>query len=982
MPHLTAAHLLRIGGCSFRSFDERVTHVTANAALPGGRDCGITGNGADDGGHVGRQASSSVEESGFQSSCADHTKRAPSGQSGRRSVARGWTIGIRNMSSTIALAEYTRKRRFDRTAEPQAKVSVRRGWSYVIQKHHASRLHYDLRLELDGVLKSWAVPKGPSLDPAVKRLAVQVEDHPVEYGEFEGIIPKGEYGGGTVLLWDTGTWKPVGDPHAGYRDGKLRFEISGQKLHGGWMLVRSTSSRKSNDGKEWLLIKARDDSAQTSEAVDILKDAPLSVVSNRDLEEIAAASDRVWLSKAPATPETFTASRTRAGTSESVAKIRKPRRAARSLASGTTGARKADLPAALEVELATLTEEVPQGDGWLHEIKFDGYRMVCRIDGDRVRFITRNQQDWTARLEPLVQAVKKLDIAQCMLDGEIVVMRKDGTTDFQALQNAFRDGRSSDMHYYVFDLVYLDGYSLMAVPLEERKRVLTELVLKKPTNKKIHLSEHLSGSGQELMQTACKLHLEGIISKRLDRPYREGRAQDWLKTKCLKHDEFVIGGFTEPAGSRSAFGALLVGYHDDQGGLKYSGKVGTGFDQKTLKSLLKKLTPLVKNSSPFSDLSRTTGQAKTVHWVKPVLVAQIAYGSRTSDGKLRHASFQGLREDKPAEDVSLEKVVPLSRITKPARNIGKPQHARTINSRAAEAEVHGVRLTSPGKLLYPDDGITKLALANYYNNIADWILPHVANRPLSLVRCPNGIGNESFFQKHPGIGTPAALGEVSLLEKGGLVKYSVVKDVKGLISLAQISAVEIHAWGSRIDNLEKPDRLVFDLDPDPGVRWKNVVESARQIRDFLQELGLESFVKTTGGKGLHIVVPIDRRHQWDEAKSFCRLVADTIVAAAPEVYTANLAKAARTNKIFIDYLRNGRGATAIVPYSTRSRPGASVSTPLTWKELTPQIASDQFNLVNVQKRLQSLRNDPWAEIKNVRQNLAQPMKKLQSLKGL
>ncbi|MEJ7593682.1 MAG: DNA ligase D [Planctomycetaceae bacterium] len=880
----------------------------------------------------------------------------------------------------MALSEYKRKRHFDRTPEPQAKVAVRRGWSYVIQKHDASRLHYDFRLEMDGVLKSWAVPKGPSLDPTIKRLAVHVEDHPVDYGEFEGVIPEGEYGGGTVLLWDTGTWQPVGDAHAGYREGKLKFKLSGQKLQGGWMLVRSSSLRKSNDGKEWLLIKERDESAQESNEGDILEDAPLSVVSNRTLKEIASARDRVWSSKASAKTQTATASRRHPSPSKLVVKVQRARRATKSLTAGATGAKKAELPLTLKVELATLAAEVPQGDLWLHEIKFDGYRMLCRIDGDEVRFISRNQQDWTSRLEPLVHAVKSLGIAQGMLDGEIVSIRKDGTTDFQSLQNAFRDGRSDGIHYYVFDLIHLDGYSLMAVPLEERKRVLAQLVSTKRTNNKIHFSEHLSGSGYELIQKACRLHLEGIISKRRDRPYLEGRSQDWLKTKCLKHEEFVIGGFTEPAGSRSAFGALLVGYHNDQGQLKYAGKVGTGFDQKTLIGLLQELTPLRQKSSPFDDLSRRTGPVRTAHWVKPVLVAQISYGSRTSDGKLRHASFQGLREDKPAEDVNLEKAVPLSRVAKKAENLNKPHRTQATNSDEGEKGLHGVRLTSPAKRLYPDDGITKLDLANYYKEIADWILPHVANRPLSLVRCPDGIGKESFFQKHPGIGTPAALGEVSLHEKSGLVKYSVVKDVQGLISLAQISAVEIHAWGSRIDNLEKPDRLVFDLDPDPGVRWESVVESARQIRDFLQELGLESFVKTTGGKGLHLVVPIDRRHQWDEAKSFCRLVADTIVAAAPKLYTANLAKAARTNKIFIDYLRNGRGATAIVPYSTRSRPGATVSAPLTWKELTPRITSDQFNLVNVQKRLQSLRKDPWAGIENVRQNLARPMKKLLSLK--
>lgn len=888
------------------------------------------------------------------------------------------------MRSSNVLAEYKQKRHFDRTSEPRARIAARQGRSFVIQKHDASRLHYDFRLELDGVLKSWAVPKGPSLDPKVKRLAVEVEDHPVEYGEFEGVIPQGEYGGGTVLLWDTGTWEPVGDARTGYRSGKLKFKLFGEKLHGGWILVRSSSSRKTSDGKVWLLIKERDDSAQNSDVGDILEDAPLSVVSRRNLKDIASAKDRVWPSKRSGALRHGTKRKANHGPPKRISKVHSTTKASRSLVAQIAGAEPAELPASMEVELATLTEEPPEGDQWLHEIKFDGYRMVCRIDGDEVKFISRNQQDWTDRLQPLASAVQRLGIAKGLLDGEIVCLRSDGTTDFQALQNAFRDGRMTDLHYYVFDVIYLDGYSLMGVPLEERKRVLKDLLsTPRPSEiqpNKIHFSDHLEGSGKELIENACGLHLEGIISKRRDKPYRAGRGADWLKIKCLKSDEFVIGGFTEPTGSRSDLGALLVGYFDEQGELKYSGKVGTGFDRKTLDSLLKKLSPLERKLSPFSDLTRRTGQVRTAHWVKPVCVAQVTYGSKTTDGKLRHASFQGLREDKPAADVHLEKAVPVTRLVKKSEPRQKLKRAKEVNSPQGQDRLHGVELTSPQKLLYPKDGITKLDLATYYADIAEWIMPHVVNRPLSLVRCPNGIDEESFFQKHPGSATPSELGEVSIEEKNGPEKYSVVKDVQGLISLAQISAVEIHAWGSRTDNIEKPDRLVFDLDPDPAVDWQKVVESARQIREFLEALGLKSFVKTTGGKGLHLVVPIDRRHQWEEVKSFCRLVAETIADTAPALYTAKMTKAVRSNRIFIDYLRNGRGATAIVPYSTRARAGATVSAPLTWKELTPQITSDHFNLVNIQKRLKSLRKDPWAEINTVRQSLTKPMKKLLSLK--
>lgn len=879
----------------------------------------------------------------------------------------------------MGLTEYQHKRRFDRTPEPRGVKARKTGWAYVVQKHAASHLHYDFRLELDGVLKSWAVPKGPSLDPTVKRLAVEVEDHPVDYGSFEGTIPEGQYGGGTVMLWDNGTWEPVGDPRADYRKGKLKFQLHGQKLRGGWTLVRSRP-RPGATKPQWLLIKERDDEARDTAEGDVLIDEPLSVVTDRDLAEIASGKDAVWHSNRP----------------DGKAKRSKPAKTPRKTRDRNPGASSHDkLPKTVELQLATLTEEAPSGDEWLHEVKFDGYRMLCRIDDGRVAFISRNQQDWTARLGPLVEAAAKLPVQQALLDGEVVALRPDGTSDFQALQNVFREGRVKELHYFVFDLMHLDGEDLRSLPLEERKARLEPLMAKAGKKGFIHYSDHVVGHGPDFAKEACRKHLEGIISKRRDRPYHSGRSYDWLKIKCVQQEEFVIGGYTDPAGARQGFGALLLGYHDSQGRLKYAGKVGTGFNDRTLGSLLRRLKPLERKQPAFDDPAQLSAVRRS-HWVEPKLVAQIAFGSRTRDGILRHASFQGLREDKPAEEVTLDKPVPVKEAVAKSATAKRKRPAKASSGKQkaepkaeqdaghalydAEAETFaGVRLTSADKVLYPPMGITKLDLAAYYRDIADWILPHLAHRPLVLVRCPEGQGKECFYQKHPGVGTPDVLRRIPIKEKSRTEPYVLVDNVEGLISLTQIGALEIHAWGSREDQLERPDRLIFDLDPDPLVPWTRVVDSAREVREFLQEIGLESFVKTTGGKGLHLVLPIERRHDWDEAKAFCKLVAEAIVAAAPDRYTANMSKAKRGNKIFIDYLRNGRGATAVVPYSSRSKPNATVSTPLTWRELSAKIGSDHFTVQTIRQRLASLKRDPWEELATLRQRLTEPKKKLMKL---
>jgi bifunctional non-homologous end joining protein LigD len=883
----------------------------------------------------------------------------------------------------MSLRTYQQKRHFDRTPEPKGASRRSAGRSFVVQKHAASHLHYDFRLELDGVLKSWAVPKGPCLDPSVKRLAMQVEDHPVEYGSFEGIIPQGEYGGGTVMLWDQGEWEPIGDPDEGYRTGKLKFKLRGQKLHGGWMLVRTGMHKSSDsDRRQWLLFKERDEDARPMSDGDVLEEEPLSVVTGRNMPDIAADQDATWNVHSNGKPKRQTRTARTFSPLSSGAEGPGVRGRSRKLSARKPARRKAArLPASNDVELATRAAEAPDGADWVHEVKFDGYRILCQLDHGHVALMSRNHKDWTERFAAIADAARTLPVKQAILDGEIVALRSDGVSDFQALQNAIHDRRAGSLHYFLFDVLFLDGEDLTQQPLIERKQKLETLLNQKGIPVNFHYSEHIEGSGPDFLREACKRGLEGIVSKRRDRPYLPGRGTDWLKIKCVQTDEFVIGGYTNPAGERQGFGALLVGYHDTGGNLHYAGKVGTGFNDRTLKDLYRKVQGLEQQASPFADRLRLP---RGTHWVAPQLVAQIAFGSRTREGILRHASFQGLREDKPADDVKQEKPQPLAKLL----GDGKSHGTRSKRSEASadsgaydrvKEQFAGVRLTSPDKVLYPEQGITKLELANYYRGIADWMLPHIADRPLVLVRCPEGREKECFYQKHPRQGTPENLRRIPIKEKTKFEDYVIADDAGGLISLAQIGALEIHAWGSRADKLELPDRLIFDLDPDPTVAWESVVDGARQVRDFLEQLGLTSFVKTTGGKGLHLVVPIERTHDWDEAKAFCKLVADAIVRADPDKFTANMAKAKRPNKIFVDYLRNGRGATAIVPYSPRARAGAPVSTPLTWQELSAKVRSDQYTIRNLFKRIKALKRDPWHAVGKTRQSLDEPIKTLRSL---
>jgi bifunctional non-homologous end joining protein LigD len=782
-----------------------------------------------------------------------------------------------------SLAKYRTKRDFTKTREPSGKKKRngarprdrKAGLAYVVQKHDARRLHYDFRLELEGALLSWAVPKGPSIDPSVKRLAVETEPHPLEYGSFEGTIPKGEYGAGTVELWDRGTWLPEGDAKKDYAKGHLKFTLEGERLHGSWHLVRTRRGEKGE--KSWLLFKSRDEHARATTV---------------------------------------------------------PR-----------GAKAGALEKAPEPELATLVDAAPEGDAWLHELKFDGYRVLARLDHGKVTLLTRRGNDWTARMPSLARVLERWKVDAAVVDGELVVLDPDGKSDFQRLQNSLSAGHDDELVYYAFDLLHLDGQDLRPSSLVDRKRALEELV-RANTRKgsdRVRLSEHVVGQGTEFFRKACDLGVEGIVSKRASSPYRSGRGRDWLKVKCLLRQEFVVVGYSAPGGSRSHLGALLLGMRRD-GELAYSGRVGTGFTEQSLAELARKLAPLVVKEPTVANAPRGA-EVRGVRWVKPELVAEVAFTGFTSDGLLRHPTFQGLREDKPAAEVRPE--------IEPESKKSSPDYP----------------LTHPGKVMYPEQGITKRELLDYYALVAERMLPHVVNRPLTLVRCPDGRGKPCFFQKHPGGGTPEGIRSVNIREKDGKAPYSVIDDEQGLFGLVQMGSLEIHTWGSRADDFEHPDLLVFDLDPDPALDFGAVVEAALLLRRTFEGAKLESFVKTAGGKGLHVCVPIAPELDWTIAKDFCARVASELAARNPGRYVATAVKAKRAGKVFIDYLRNARGATFVAPYSTRAREGAPVAVPLEWDELGPKFRPDQWSVRTIARRLAGLSRDPFERMATLAQRL-------------
>lgn len=820
-----------------------------------------------------------------------------------------------------ALKKYAWKRDFDRTPEPQVSGDGGDGNEFVVQKHAAWKLHYDLRLELDGVLKSWAVTRGPSLTVGEKRLGVRTEDHPIEYLNFEGNIPKGEYGGGSMIVWDRGQWLPEGDPHRGLQKGHLAFSLDGTRLKGRWHLVR-IRPRKGEKAEPWLLMKSDDAFARHPGDSEITDEETTSYLSGRTNEDLAAAGEL----------RGDHAARTRMAKARSrflpdIVKI--------------PGRRKGLLPAFHEPSLASLCEKPPSGPKWIHEIKYDGYRMQARIHGSNIRLLTRTGLDWMGRFISVADAMKNLGLGSGLLDGEIVVEDASGISSFNTLQADLKSGRQDRFLYFVFDLLYCEGFDLTKARLVDRKTLLQEILAGLPAGSPIRFSEHLEVAGPIMLEHSCRMGLEGIVSKRKDLPYRSGRGDHWLKSKCSERQEFVVLGYVASTAASRSVGSLVLGYYD-AGILVYAGRVGTGWSGDQARSLRDDLEKINSKKPQFTN-PLPLGAEKGVRWADPRLVCEIEFRGWTHDRLLRAASFQGLREDKPAEEIVLETA---------------PKTSKTLGRTDLS-----IRFTHPERILWPEQRITKQGLAEFYSEIADWILPHIAGRPLSLLRCPSGTNAKCFFAKHPWQGLDDSVRRIDVGDKQPMLA---IDNFSGLLGLVQAGVIEIHPWGSRTEHLEKPDRLIFDLDPG-DVPWTAMIEAAKEVRGRLEDLGLKSFVKTSGGKGLHIVVPVEPQASWDEAKSFTESIASEMARDQADRYVATVAKRARRGRIFIDYLRNSRGATAVAAYSPRALPHASVSTPIAWEEISEGLKADHFTVGNIRHRLRFLKRDPWNGFFKIRQ---------------
>jgi bifunctional non-homologous end joining protein LigD len=832
------------------------------------------------------------------------------------------------------LKAYRAKRDFGITAEPKGKVARRRGNAFVIQKHDATRLHYDLRLELDGVMKSWAVTRGPSLVPGNKRLAVEVEDHPIAYNTFEGTIPKDEYGGGTVMVWDHGRWLPESDPHRGLAKGHLSFTLEGKKLHGGWHLVRMRR-RPGEKRDNWLLIKQDDDAGRSPKDADILEEKPLSVASGRSMEQIAKGSRKVWHSNRAAATAKKNTSRTRT-------KKKDP-----NLTAG-----RSTLPEFVSPCLASLSDSPPGQGNWVHELKFDGYRIQARLDHGKATLLTRKGLDWTKKFPTVAKAIAQLPVKTALIDGELVVEGDDGISSFSLLQQDLKNDRHDRVIFYAFDLLHLDGTNFADLPLTRRKDALARLLHSQ--SDPLRFSESLTEPGTTLLRHACKLGLEGIVSKIADAPYRPGRGRDWIKIKCSDRQELVVAGVVPSTADSRAVGALVLGFYDG-GKLHYAGRTGTGFTHDTARKLFRKLMTLKSNEVPFEAIPAEERGVRKPIWVKPAMVVEVDFRGWTHGDRIRQASFQGVREDKSAKEVVRE------------RAIAATSHAPAVK-RSASAKndaVAGVHLTHPDRVYWDDAGITKRDLAEYYVKVWKWMRPHVAGRPISLLRCPEGASGQCFFQKHARAGIPVEYLHL-VPEKGDEIIS--VDNLSGIVALVQGGVLEIHTRGTTIDDRERADRLVFDLDPGPGTSWDDVMEAARDVRARLSKLKLKSFLKTSGGKGLHVVLPI-RPTPWNEAKIFAQNIAVSMAADSPERYIATATKSGRSKRIFVDYLRNSREATAVAPYSTRARPGAPVSVPIDWSELGGLESASQYTVLNLTQRLSRQRKDPWAGIARIKQAL-------------
>jgi bifunctional non-homologous end joining protein LigD len=851
------------------------------------------------------------------------------------------------------LETYREMRDFGKTPEPAGKVRAKDGGPllFVVQKHDATRLHYDFRLEWDGVLKSWAVPKGPSLNPKDRRLAVRTEDHPLEYGEFEGVIPEGEYGGGPVVVWDRGAWVPLEDPAKGFRKGRLAFRLEGVKLKGEWRLVRS--GKNDGDKEQWLLIKKTDRLAASPGEPSIVESRPESVLTGRTVDEVAEKRDRMWGRQGELDPATGRKGRRKRSLGPSAAEL--------------PGARPGKLPKKPQAALATLVKEPPAGDEWLHEIKLDGYRILAGVEGGRARLVSRNGNDWTQRFAPVAEAVRSIAAESALLDGEVAVLDSRGITSFHALQSA-GSTPGSELRYFVFDLLHLDGQDLTGVALVERKEALRALLAASAPLQGIQFSDHVVGHGDEFFRTACGSGVEGIVSKRASSRYTPSRTKDWLKVKCTLRQEFVVVGFTEPQGARTGFGALVIAVHED-GELRHAGKVGTGFTDDDLRELRNRMRKLERKSAPVVDPPRGA-EGRGIHWLEPRLVAEVEFTEWTPDGKIRHPSFQGLRADKKPAEVVRE--VP-SAVPKTAGAAAGSLAPKTSGGKSGRGKaggnpvVAGVRLTHPERVLWPEEDLTKAELAEHWMAVAERALPEIADRPLTLLRCPDGREGQCFFQKQSHVSIPDIVPRFDLVVDGEDVTYMRIDGEAALVGLAQASVLEVHVWGSRVDRLEKPDRIIFDIDPGPDVVWPRVALAAVALRDLLADAGLESWLKSTGGKGLHVVAPIERRSGWEEVKAFSRAVAERLAEERPDEYTSKLPKKYREGRLYIDYLRNDRNATAIAPYSTRARPGAPVAVPLAWNELIEHTETPVWTVRTVAERLSQ--PDPWADIGEARQAL-------------
>ncbi|MDP3867480.1 DNA ligase D [Phenylobacterium sp.] len=874
--------------------------------------------------------------------------------------------------ATSKLARYQEMRDFGQTAEPSgrdAKVVTSERLRFVIQKHAATRLHFDLRLEHEGVFRSWAVTRGPSLDPADKRLAVEVEDHPLDYGDFEGTIPKGQYGGGTVQLLDRGYWAPepgMEDVDKALKKGELKFVMEGGRLHGSWVLVRLRDDAKSKR-HNWLLIKHRDEGAVEGEG-GALAAEDRSIASDRTMAQIAAgegkpappfmtasktAADAVWQSHQNAN-STAAASPKMTKTSAKPAKATKSRNVA-------------TLPDFVEPQLCKSLEKPPQGPGWAHEIKFDGYRMQLRTQDGEAALKTRKGLDWSAKFKAIVKAGAGLP--DSIIDGEVVALDHTGAPDFAALQAAISAEKTDDLIFFVFDLLFVDGEDLRALPLSERKARLKALLAMPPAN--VRYVDHFLTAGDAVLQSACRMDLEGIISKRIDAPYRSGRSDTWAKSKCRQGHEVVIGGWTTTG---DAFRSLIAGVYRE-GHLAHVGRIGTGFGRDTVDSLMPKLKAVETDKSPFSGKGAPK-KAAGVHWVKPELVAEIEYAGFTGDGSIRQAAFKGLRADKPAQEVEAEIPAPVESADL-AEPTPKAVVSKTVSPRGSSV-VMGVTISSAEKPLWPDahDGqpVTKLDLARYYETVADVILPHIKGRPCSIIRMPDGIaGGETFFQRHASRGSSALFTEVEV--SGDHKPYLQIDRPEALVAAAQIGAVELHPWNCEPFKPEVPGRLVFDLDPAPDVDFDSVIEAAREVRDRLEALGLVSFCKTTGGKGLHVVTPLKAgKVDWPTAKAFARDVCKAMALDAPDKFLITMAKKDRGGRIFLDYLRNDRMSTAVAPFSPRGRPGAPVSLPVTWSQVKKGLDPAKYTIRTVPGLLKKL--TAWEEYCDSERPLAPAIKRL------